>query len=129
MHIGLVQFAVKPFIRKVNNVPIYISLRDKSLKKYKSFLLATINTNIHNRPIFFNFYRDFCIDFTCLMKTEALKLDVHIQGDELCDLKNFAIMYRFYFLPMSPNLNAKFFNTLPLNTKERVLLQIEDDKP
>ena len=106
-----------------------MALTDKSLKKNKSSLSATINTNIHNRPIFFNCYRDFCIDFTCLMKTKAMKLDVHIQGDGLCDFKNLAIMYRFYFLPMSPNLNAKFFNTLPLNTKERVLLQIEDDKP
>ena len=129
MPTGLVQVTVKPFIKKVNNVPIYKALGDKSLKKYKLSLLATINTNIHNRPIFFNFYRDFCIDFTRLMKTEALKLDVHIHGDELCDFKNFAIMDRFYFLPMSPNLNAKFFNTIPLNTKERVLHQIEDDKP
>ena len=104
-----------------------MALTDKTLKKNKSSLLATINTNIHNRPIFFNYYRDFCVDFTCLMKTEALKLDVHIQGDGFCDFKNLAIMYRVYFLPMSPTLNAKFFNTLPLNTKERVLLQIEDE--
>ena len=83
MHIGLVQVAVKPFIRKVHNVPIYLGLRDKRLKKYKSSLLATINTNIHKRPIFFNCYRDFCIDFTCPTTQEALKLDVHIQGGEL----------------------------------------------
>ena len=106
-----------------------MALTDKSLKKNKSSLSATINTNIHNRPIFFNCYRDFCIDFTCLMKTKALKLDVHIQCDEFCDFKNIAIMYRFYFLPMPPNLNAKFFNTLPYKKKKRVLLQIEDDKP
>ena len=106
-----------------------MALRDKRLKKYKSSLLATINTNIHNRPIFFNCYPAFCVDFTCPLTPEALKLDVHIQGGEFRDLKNFAIMYRLYFKSMSANLNAKFFNTLPLNTKERVLLQIEDDKP
>ena len=83
MHIGLVQVAVRPFIRKVDNVPIYMALTDKSLKKNKSSLLATINTNIHNRPIFLNCYPAFCIDFTCPTTQEALKLDVHFQGGEL----------------------------------------------
>ena len=111
MHIGLVQVAVRPFIRKVDNVPMYMALRDKRLTKYKSSLLATINTNIHNRPIFFNCFRDFCVDFTCPMTPEPLKLDVHIQGGEFRDLKNIAIMYRVYFRSMSTNLNAKFLST------------------
>jgi len=63
------------------------------------------------------------------MTLEALKLDVHIQGDEFHDFKNFAIMYRVYFRLMSTNLKAKFLNPLSLNTKETVLLHIEDDKP
>ena len=125
MHIGLVQVVVKPFIRKVDNVPIYMALRDKRLKKYKSSLLATINTNIHNRPIFFNCYPTFCVDFTCPMAPEALKLDVHIQGGEFRDLKNFAIMYGVYFRSMSTNLNAKFLNTLPLNMKEIVYFKLK----
>ena len=120
MHVGLVQVVVKPFIRRDDNVPIYMALRDKRLKKYKSSLLATINTNIHNRPILFNCYRDFCIDFTCPMTPEALTVDVHIKGGEFRDLKNFAVMYRVYFRSMSTNLNAKFLNTLHLNTKETV---------
>ena len=78
MHIGLVQVAVKPFIRNVDNVPIHMALRDKRLTKYKSSLLATINTIVHNRPIFFNCCRDFCVEFTCPMTPEPLKLDVHI---------------------------------------------------
>ena len=35
---GLVQVAVKPFIRKGINVPIYMALGDKRLKKHKSCL-------------------------------------------------------------------------------------------
>ena len=35
---GLVQVAVKHFIRKGINVPIYMALGDKRLKKYKSCL-------------------------------------------------------------------------------------------
>ena len=57
------------------------------------------------------------------------RLDVHIQGDEFRDFQNFAIMYRVYFRLICANLNTKFLNTLPLNTKVTVLLQIEDDKP
>ena len=128
MHIGLIQIAVKPFIREGINAPIYMALRDKWLKKYKLPLLAMINTNIQNGPIFFNCYLDFCVDLTCPMTPEALKLDVHIQGDEFYYFKNFAIMYRVYFRLMSTNLNTKFLNPLPSNTKETVLLQIGDDK-
>ena len=125
MHIGLVQVVIKPFIRKVDNVPIYMALRDKRLTKNKSSLLATINTNIHNRPIFFNWCRDFCVDFTSPMTPEALKVDGHIQGGEFRDLKNIAILYRVYFISMSANLNAKFLNTLPLNMKEIVYFKLK----
>ena len=88
-----------------------------------------INTNIHSRPIFLNCYPDFCVDRTCPMAPEALELDVHIEGDEFHDFKNFVIMHRVYFILMSANLNTKFLNPLPSNTKEIVLLHIEDDKP
>jgi len=87
-----------------------------------------INTNTHNGSIFFNCYPDFYVDLTCPMTPEALKLDVHIQGDEFHDFKNFAIMYRVYLRLMSTNLNTKFLNLLPSNSEETVLLQIEDDK-
>ena len=56
-------------------------------------------------------------------------LNVHIQGDEFRDFKNFAIMHRVYFRLTCANLNTKFLNTLPSNTKVTVLLRIEDDKP
>jgi len=66
---------------------------------------------------------------TCPLTTEALKLDVHVQGDEFLDFKNFVVVYRVYFRLMSSNLNTRFFNSLPSNSQETILLQIEDDKP
>jgi len=92
MHFGLVQVAVKPFIRKGISAPIYMALGDKRLKKYKSSLLGMINVDIHIRPIFFNGSQDFCVDFSSLMAPEALKLDVHIPGDGFHDFKIFTIM-------------------------------------
>ena len=58
------------------------------------------------------------------MTPEALNLDLHIQGVEF-----HVIMYRVYFQLMSTNLNTKVLSTLPSNSKETILLQIEDDKP
>jgi len=63
MHIGLVQVAIKPLVRKGISAPIYKALGEKRLKNDKSSLLAMINADIHLRPIFFNGSLDFCVDF------------------------------------------------------------------
>ena len=76
----------------------------KRLRHYKSSLLAMIQTNVCKGPIFFNCYPNFMVDLTCPMTTEALKLDVHVQGDEFLDFKNFVVVYRIYFRLMSSNL-------------------------
>jgi len=129
MHIGLVQVAIKALLITRVNAPIYLALRDKRLRHYKSSLLAVIQTNVCKGPIFFNCYPNFMVDLTCPMTTEALKLDVHVQGDEFLDFKSFVVVYRVYFRLMSSNLNTRFFNPLPSNFQETILLQIEDDKP
>ena len=51
MHIGLVQVAVKPLLRTGVNAPIYLALRDKRLRHYKSSLLAMIQTNVCKNPL------------------------------------------------------------------------------
>jgi len=42
MHIGLEQVAMKPLLKKGIIASIYIALRDKRLRNYKSSLLAVI---------------------------------------------------------------------------------------
>jgi len=116
MHIGLVQVAIKPLLKTGVNAPIYLALRDKRLCHYKSSLLAVIQTNVCKGPIFFNYYSNFIVDLTCPMTTEALKLDVHLQGDEFVGFKNFVVVYRVYFRLMSSNLNTRFVNRLPSNS-------------
>jgi len=129
MHVGLLQVVIKPFLKTGVNAPIYLALRDKRLRHYKSSLLAVIQTNVCKGPIFFNCYPNFMVDLTYLMTTEALKLDVHVQGDEFLDFKFFFVVYRIYFRLMSSNLNIRFLDPLPSNSQETILLQIEDDKP
>ena len=97
MHIGLVLVAIKPLLKKGVNAPIFIALRDKRLKKYKSSLLVVIQTNVCKSPIFCNCYPNFTVDLTCPLRTEALKLDVHVQGDEFHEFKNFVVLLRVYF--------------------------------
>ena len=46
MHLGLVQVAIKPSLKTGVNAPIYLALRDKRLRHYKSSLLAVIQTNV-----------------------------------------------------------------------------------
>jgi len=124
-----VQVTIKPLLKTGVNAPIHLALRDKRLRHYKSSLLVVIQTNVCKGPIFFNCYPNFMVDLTCPMTTEALKLDVHVQGDEFLDFKNFVVVYRVYFRLMSSNLNTRFLNPLPSNSQEIILLQIEDDKP
>ena len=88
-----------------------------------------IDTGIHSRPNSFNCYPEFCADLSCPMMPEALKLDVHIQGGEFHNFKNFAITYRVDFSLMSTNLSTKRLRTLPSNSKETILLLIQGDKP
>ena len=88
-----------------------------------------IDTGIHSRPNSFNCYPEFCADLSCATMPKALKLDVHIQGGEFHNFKNFAITYRVDFSLMSTNLSTKFLHTLPSNSKETLLLQIRSDKP
>jgi len=116
MHIGLVQVAIKLLLKTGLNVPIYLALLNKRLRHYKSSLLAVIQTNVCKGPISFNCYPNFMVDLICPMTIEALKLDVHVQGDEFLDFKIFFVVYRVYFRLMSSNLNTKFLNPLPSNS-------------
>ena len=129
MHIGLVQVAVKHLVKRGINAPIFMTLRNKWLKKYKSSLLVVIQTNVFKGLIFFNCFPDLTIYLTCPMTTKALKLDVHVQVDEFHEFKNFIIIFRFSFRLTSTNLNIHYLSPLPSNWHEIVLLQIEDDKP
>ena len=69
------------------------------------------------------------VDLTSPMTTEALKLDVHVQGDEFLDFKNFVVIYRVIFSFNVFKFEYKILNPLPSNSQETILLQIEDDKP
>ena len=128
IHIGLVQVAVKPLVHIGVYASIYLALRDKRLKKYKSSLLTMIQTNICNGPIYFDCSPNFSLDLTDLLILQSLILDIHLKGDEFERFaKNFAIIYRVYFRVMGSHLNPRF-NRLPTFSDETILLHLEAEQ-
>lgn len=129
IHFGMVQVAVKPLVHLGVDAPIYLALRDKRLKRYKTSLIAMIQTNVCNGPIYFNCSPNFSIDLTDPLILDTLVLDIHLKGDEFHALcKNFAVIYRVYFRLMNSQLNTRF-NLNPLKNEETILLQVNADQP
>ncbi|KAI5675785.1 hypothetical protein M9H77_06735 [Catharanthus roseus] len=82
IHYGLIQVAVKLLVHIGVDAPVYLALRDKRLKRYKPSLLAMIQTNICNGPIYFNCAPNYSVSLTDPLIMNSLVLDIHMQGDD-----------------------------------------------
>ncbi|KAI5663844.1 hypothetical protein M9H77_23167 [Catharanthus roseus] len=128
IHFGLIQVAVKPLVHLGVDAPIYLALRDKRLKRYKSSLLAMIQTNICNGPIYFNCAPNYSVSLIDPLLMNSLVLDIHLQGDEFEKLtEQFVVMYRIYYRLLSSQLNPRF-KLSPTSRDETVLLHIEAEQ-
>ncbi|KAI5658800.1 hypothetical protein M9H77_27593 [Catharanthus roseus] len=128
IHYGLIQVAVKPLVHIGVDAPIYLALRDKRLKRYKPSLLAMIQTNICNGPIYFNCAPNYSVSLTDPLIMNSLVLDIHLQGDEFEKLtEQFVVMYRVYYRLLSSQLNPRF-KLIPISRDETVLLHIEAEQ-
>ncbi|KAI5653694.1 hypothetical protein M9H77_30881 [Catharanthus roseus] len=128
IHYGLIQVAVKPLVHIGVDAPVYLALRDKRLKRYKPSLLAMIQTNICNGPIYFNCAPNYSVSLTDPLIMNSLVLDIHMQGDEFEKLtEQFVVMYRVYYRLLSSQLNPKF-KMIPTSRDETVLLHIEAEQ-
>jgi len=127
IHFGMVQVAVKPLHRVGLDCPIFLALRDSTILKYSESLLAVVQTNLHNGPIFFNCAPNFSVDLTDPTILKTLSLDIHMPNNKFTDSRrNFALMYRVYFRLLSSQLNPKcLVNTPP---GETTLLQVEAEQ-
>ena len=95
----MVQIALKPLTRLGLDCPIFMALRDNRLIRYKDSLLAMIQTNICNGPIYFNCCSNYSVDLNDHWIMDTLVLDIYlpnIQNDlkvQFCELsRNFAIL-------------------------------------
>ncbi|KAI5683613.1 hypothetical protein M9H77_04841 [Catharanthus roseus] len=128
IHYGLIQVAVKPLVHIGVDAPAYLALRDKRLKRYKPSLLAMIQTNICNGPIYFNCAPNYSVSLTDPLIMNSLVLDIHMQGDEFEKLtEQFVVMYRVYYRLLSSQLNPRF-KLVPTSRDETVLLHIDAEQ-
>ena len=112
MHVGLVQVVVKPLVKGGINAPIFMELKDKRLKNTSFHSWLSSKQIFTKDPYFFNCYLDFTVVLICSMTTEALKLVIHVQGDEFHEFKIFCV----YFKQICTNLNTLFLSQLPSNS-------------
>ncbi|KAK9724328.1 hypothetical protein RND81_05G064500 [Saponaria officinalis] len=124
IHFGLVQVAVKPLVHKGIDCPIYMALRDNRLKTYKDSLLAVVQTNVCNGPVYFNCFPDYTVDLSDPLIQESLILDLHVSGNKFKEfVKKFAIVFRIYFRLMSSTVNPKFIHE-PSSKEETIFIEV-----
>ena len=78
IHFGMVQIALKPLTRLGLDCPIFMALRDSTLIRYKDSLLAMIQTNICNGPIYFNCCPNYSVDLNDPWIMDTLVLNIHL---------------------------------------------------
>ncbi|KAK9697928.1 hypothetical protein RND81_08G070300 [Saponaria officinalis] len=124
IHFGLVQVAVKSLVHKGIDCPIYMALRDNRLKTYKDSLIAVVQTNVCNGPVYFNCFPDYTVDLSDPLIQEYLILDLHVSGNKFKEFaKNFAIVFRIYFRLMSSTVNPKFIRE-PSSKEETIFIEV-----
>ncbi|KAK9665587.1 hypothetical protein RND81_14G121500 [Saponaria officinalis] len=104
--------------------PIYMALRDNRLQTYKDSLLAVVQTNVCNGPVYFNCFPDYTVDLSDPLIQESLILDLHVSGNKFKEFaKNFAIVFRIYFRLMSSTINPKFIHE-PSSKEETIFIEV-----
>uniref|UniRef100_A0A803LTW8 Movement protein n=1 Tax=Chenopodium quinoa TaxID=63459 RepID=A0A803LTW8_CHEQI len=80
MHLGLVQIAVKPLIRDGLGGPIVVCLRDARISNFENSLLALVESNLSQGPLYFNCFPSFSVSLNDASSLEALTLCVKTGG-------------------------------------------------
>lgn len=129
MHIGMVQVAVKPLFRLGIDAPVLLILRDARHKSFQNQILAMVETNISNGPIYFNCYPNFSVGLFDPNILETLVLTIKTKNLEFTlDTKAIAVIFRVCYKTMtttieprakvvSPRESTIMFESNPRNTR------------
>jgi hypothetical protein len=127
IHIGLVQIAVKPLYRRGIDSPVFLALRDATNIRYEQSLLAIVQTNLHNGPIYFNCAPDICKALKDPFLMNTLLLDLHMPKHLFVENSiNYALVYRVYFKVMTTQMNPRCL--VNFSPGETTLLQVDADQ-
>ena len=80
LHIGCVQIAIKPLIRRGLNVSCLVCLQDTRHYTFEDSLLATAEVGLHDGPVYFNCYPDRMVQLQDNHVLEAIKLKIKLCG-------------------------------------------------
>ncbi|KAG5610061.1 hypothetical protein H5410_021342 [Solanum commersonii] len=106
--IGLVQVAVKPLYRLGLDVLIFLLLRDNKLLNFDDSLLAVLQSNLANDPVYFNCYPNYSIDINNQNVIDTLTLNVKTKNINSKDnTREIIIIYRVYYRLMNTTLAPK----------------------
>ena len=108
LHVGLIQVAVKPLYRLGLDVPICLLLRDNRLLNFDDSLLAVLQSNLANGPVYFNCYPNYSIDINDQNIIDTLTLNVKTKNmNSKANTREIAIIYRVYYRLMKTTLAPK----------------------
>ncbi|KAK9747931.1 hypothetical protein RND81_02G024400 [Saponaria officinalis] len=101
-----------------------MALKDNRLNLYKDSLLAVVQTNVCNGPVYFNSFPDYTVALSDPLIQESLILDLHVSGNKFKEFaKKFAIVFRIYFRLMSSTVNPKFIHE-PSSKEETIFIEV-----
>lgn len=128
LHVGLVQVGVKPLTREGFNTSILLCLRDKRLLDFNQSLLAVLQSNLDDGPVYFNCYPDIMFFLNDPNVWNSLALNIRLQNLEMNETSfPVVLIYRVYFKCLINPFNTAakksscFDKTLIFQTKVRRL--------
>lgn len=108
MHIGLVQFALKPLTAKGLNISLLIALHDCRHNKFADSLSRIIQSSLCNGFVYFDCHPNLSISLTNKNIFDVLTLNLQLHGYEMkVGSEPVNLTYRIYY---------KVMNTLNLRT-------------
>ena len=106
LHIGIVQVAIKPLIRKGINASVLMCLRNARFKNFKDSILGMITASLYDGPIYFNCYPNLTLALDDPNIVKAITLNIasfsyHMEEGS----KPFALIYCIYYILLGTQLN------------------------
>lgn len=114
LHIGLVQIGVKPLFRLGCDTPVLLCLRDERHRDFENSLLAILESNLTNGPIYSQCYPNYSISLLDPNILKTLQLTVKVKNLELNNSLGICVIYRIYYKVMTTTLNPRSRITNPI---------------
>ena len=106
IHIGLVQVAIKPLFRLGLDIPVFLCLRDARSTRFIDSVLSMIDSNLANRPVYFNCFPNFSMNINDPSILSSLTLNIRTKNMNFVEeAQTIAIIYRIYYKVMTTQLN------------------------